>query len=472
MVLHESSEAAQWEDMEYLIKLQGPDYLSCGGRPSRHKEFWSKFSLAMGMSARLSAANQHSKRQVSGRGFEAATRLLRWDSLKSNALVPRYDVFRVYYSYHDSRDVNLDSLQILLHFQQGQGQDALVRNEGQGFFITPLLELAANTVIDEQHHLNFSFFQMHYRCWDLHLKLQSELRQELTTAGRLTKENLLQQYQIAVGRVPATISQLSGIFSEEGKPPNGLVTRSYDVVNAFVKERGSQGVDAVRRAEEDSEVEYVGELEYEDSDEVEEIARGTGGPAQRAHAQAASSTAGASRPKTARHASPGGSSDPSDMELNMLMAILSASGSPMYPKKSYKDMLSMASKVDKKSLMPGMADILEVVQGAGRGENAAAAMRRMKEREDSYTPEEQAKILATTNLDDYMKVMKENRPDESTEQFEILTGRKKTPPPRSNNKKNKNKNKNRKLSNKAAKEMERQAEAGAEASEAEQPGVD
>lgn len=84
----------------------------------------------------------------------------------------------------------------------------------------------------------------------------------------------------------------------------------------------------------------------------------------------------------------------------MLMAILSASSSPMYPKESYKDMLSMASKADKKSLMPGMADILEVVQGAGRGENAAAAMRRMKEREDSYTPEEQAKILATTNLDD------------------------------------------------------------------------
>ena len=25
MVLHESSEAVQWEDMEYLIKLHGPD---------------------------------------------------------------------------------------------------------------------------------------------------------------------------------------------------------------------------------------------------------------------------------------------------------------------------------------------------------------------------------------------------------------------------------------------------------------
>lgn len=119
----------------------------------------------MGMSARPSAANQHSKRQVSGRGFEAATRLLRWDSLKSNALVPRYDVFRAYYSNHDPRDVNLDSLQILLHFQQGQGQDALVRNEGQGSFITPLLEVAANTVSDEQQHLSFSYLQMHYRYW-------------------------------------------------------------------------------------------------------------------------------------------------------------------------------------------------------------------------------------------------------------------------------------------------------------------
>lgn len=68
--------------------------------------------------------------------------------------------------------------------------------------------------------------------------------------------------------------------------------------------------------------------------------------------------------------------------------------------------------------------------------------------------------------------MKGIRPDESTEQFEIMTGWKKAPPPRSNNKKNKNKNKNRKLRDKAAKEMERQAEAGAEASGAEQPGVD
>lgn len=61
----------------------------------------------------------------------------------------------------------------------------------------------------------------------------------------------------------------------------------------------------------------------------------------------------------------------------MLMAILSASSSPMYPKESYKDMLSMAPKADKKSLMPGMADILEVVQGAGRG-----AKRRSSDEED------------------------------------------------------------------------------------------
>lgn len=148
MVLQESSEAAQWEDMEYLIKLHGPDYLFYGGRPSSHKEFWSKFSLAMGMSARLSAANQHSKLQVSGRGFEAATRLLRWDSLKINTLVPRYDVFKVYHGNNDPRNKDLDSLQILLHFQQSQGQNALVRKEGQGSFMTPLLEVAANTVSD------------------------------------------------------------------------------------------------------------------------------------------------------------------------------------------------------------------------------------------------------------------------------------------------------------------------------------
>lgn len=66
----------------------------------------------------------------------------------------------------------------------------------------------------------------------------------------------------------------------------------------------------------------------------------------------------------ARHASSDDSSDPSDAELKMLMAILSATGSDMYAKESYRNMLSMASKVDKRSLMPGMADILEVVQGA------------------------------------------------------------------------------------------------------------
>lgn len=69
--------------------------------------------------------------------------------------------------------------------------------------------------------------------------------------GRLLNEDLLQQNQMVIRRVPATILQLSGICDEVGKPPADLVIHSYDVVNAFVKERGSQGVEAVRRAEED-----------------------------------------------------------------------------------------------------------------------------------------------------------------------------------------------------------------------------
>jgi len=77
MALKELPEASLWPDMEYLIDLHGPDYLFYGGRPATHKDYWTKFSLAMGISARISAADQHSKRLVSGRGFEVATRLLR-----------------------------------------------------------------------------------------------------------------------------------------------------------------------------------------------------------------------------------------------------------------------------------------------------------------------------------------------------------------------------------------------------------
>ena len=190
--------------------------------------------------------------------------------------MPRYDVFKVYYKQNDPKSLELDSLQVLLHFQKDQGQDRLVRKEGQGSFIIPLLEMAASTVTDEQHHLNFSYFQMHYRCWDLHLKLQTDLRQDLTAVGRLIKENLLQQNQIVLRRVPATILQMSGIAGETRQQPTGLVVRSYGVVNAFVKECGSQGVEAVRRAEEEPEVESVDE----DSDDVEEIPRGITQPKQ------------------------------------------------------------------------------------------------------------------------------------------------------------------------------------------------
>jgi len=78
----------------------------------------------------------------------------------------------------------------------------------------------------------------------------------------------------------------------------------------------------------------------------------------------------------------------------------------------------------------------------------------MMERKESYIEgKEEARIMATTTLSEYLELLKEIRSEESTEKFGILNGRKKALPPKSPNKKKRNKNKDCKLMEKAAKEL-------------------
>ena len=72
----------------------------------------------------------------------------------------------------------------------------------------------------------------------------------------------------------------------------------------------------------------------------------------------------------------------------MFMSILSASNDVQYPREVYKQLLGKAHNVDKSKLLPGMADMMEVIQGVGKGgkgheQSSAAAMQRMMEREAS-----------------------------------------------------------------------------------------
>jgi len=49
----------------------------------------------------------------------------------------------------------------------------------------------------------------------------------------------------------------------------------------------------------------------------------------------------------------------------MLVSIMKLWRLGHYPRKVYERMLAIASKVNKKQMPPGMADTLDIVQGAG-----------------------------------------------------------------------------------------------------------
>jgi len=163
MAKHETSGDMVCEDMEYLFARNGEDHLFYGERPKSSREYMKKYTLALGISAHMSAPDYRGKHMVSSRGFVAATRLLRSNCIKSNALM-RYDAFKVYFKMHAAKSADIDCIQILMAFQRGQAPAGLIQQEVQGSFFVPLLECVASGVADEQHHLNFSYSQMHYRC--------------------------------------------------------------------------------------------------------------------------------------------------------------------------------------------------------------------------------------------------------------------------------------------------------------------
>lgn len=88
MTRAEKKGAVEWKDMEYIFDLHEEDYLFYGGRPSDMGAYFKKWSLAMGMSlATIQNRNRRGQSNVSSRGFEEATRLLRPRILRKSCSV-------------------------------------------------------------------------------------------------------------------------------------------------------------------------------------------------------------------------------------------------------------------------------------------------------------------------------------------------------------------------------------------------
>lgn len=96
MARAENKKSVDWKDMEYLLDLHDSEWLFYGGRPSQMKQYYGKWTLAMGMS--MSAAQGRSRRgnqqsMVSSRGFEEATRLMRPRILRKSMYFPSIQGF-------------------------------------------------------------------------------------------------------------------------------------------------------------------------------------------------------------------------------------------------------------------------------------------------------------------------------------------------------------------------------------------
>ncbi|KAI1378108.1 hypothetical protein F4677DRAFT_414435 [Hypoxylon crocopeplum] len=263
----ESGKRIAWPDLDYVINLNGPEYLFIGGRPSKGAEYCNRWALALGISATSVSSGHRVSQIVSGRGFAGAVRQLRPSILLSNMLGEMYKTFQ-------TKDPNKaligDALELLVAWQGKRQSNALVRRDSQSSFIVPLIDMASKVVAEEYEHLLFDYFALHQRCWNLLVRFQSDLYDDWKLANAITGEDHLAKDQLTIRSNVGHIMEVSRTLAEVKEKNKGrtnaaaqrlgqILPHTYSVIENFARAQGSVGRDEVARLLESETIEEIGD---------------------------------------------------------------------------------------------------------------------------------------------------------------------------------------------------------------------
>lgn len=155
----------QWEDMERVISMHGPEHLFVGAAPTTFGDCLKRFSIAAGMRASEFIPNHHRK--------EASNSYLKRRHLKK--LTPVISLFAGRYFYADGR-TNLgpnDVIKVLR--QKASEESADIYQMSSGDDICDIIEKLRLAIEHETTQMTFNHFEMHILCSKMLRQLHSTL---------------------------------------------------------------------------------------------------------------------------------------------------------------------------------------------------------------------------------------------------------------------------------------------------------
>lgn len=144
----------QWEDMERVISMHGPENLFVGAAPTTFGDCLKRFSIAAGMRASEFAPNHHRK--------EASNSYLKRRHLKQ--LTPVSSLFAGRYCHADGRtDLGPNDVIKVLR-QKASEESAEIYQMSSGDDICDIIEKLRLAIEHETTQMTFNHFEMHILC--------------------------------------------------------------------------------------------------------------------------------------------------------------------------------------------------------------------------------------------------------------------------------------------------------------------
>lgn len=218
----------QWEDMERVVSMHGPENLFVGAAPTTFGDCLKRFSIAAGMRASEFAPNHHRK--------EASNSYLERRHLKQ--LTPVSSLFAGRYCHADGR-TNLgpnDVIKVLR--QKASEESADIYQMSSGDDICDIIEKLRLAIEHETTHMTFNHFEMHILC--------SKMLQQLHVTLGAQNSNWSERYRDDRNLFGIVLALLldavkgSPVIFEAGDLMESFVARNDDVAR-----RDTRVIDAV-----------------------------------------------------------------------------------------------------------------------------------------------------------------------------------------------------------------------------------
>ncbi len=231
----------EWPDMEYLISVNTPQRLFIGGVPTTPEDFFKRFHIALGASARNFARNRRNiKSQESAN--DGGSRRIRKE-------YPIHQIFRGRYCALEPRsNLAIDKIDAVVAFEAAKspGRDypvaycnQWVRN--RKLTSVQLLGILRYSLEGEELHMYFDYISMHMRCVTLMTKLRSFFIAEANSYIGAIKDSdaeayrSLQSYDILGDSTPARYLDEVGI-------PENFSMHTYLTNSVFLSDPAAAAV--------------------------------------------------------------------------------------------------------------------------------------------------------------------------------------------------------------------------------------